>query len=123
MRLAGCKPHADHANNVEHSAPPKNKEKRPSMWNPDNAITEADAIIAEKNAAIESLRIIKDGDSYHILIRLNWRKEEVYLATVRNREEPRHFKHIGRLFEYIEATYPSIVRVTVVLKPSDATQA
>lgn len=86
------------------------------MWNPECAITEADAVLAAKNNTITDLRIIKDDEGFYVLLRITWRTEEVFLSTTRSTKEPRHFKHLGRLVEYIEAHFPSVVHVSLVLK-------
>lgn len=86
------------------------------MWNPENTITEADASIAGKNRAVKSLRLVKEGDDYYILLYLSWRKEELFLATMRSQKEPRRFKHIGRLIEYIETHFPAIESLTLELQ-------
>ena len=91
------------------------------MWNTDLAITEADAILAAKSGALQSMRIVKNGDEFHVFVRFTWRKEELFLSTTRTQKEPRKFKHVGRLIEYIENHYPNLASVEVVLKPTLAT--
>ena len=86
------------------------------MWNPEAAITESDAVLAAKNGALKSLRIIKEGEDFYVLLQLTWRKEELFLATTRKQDEPRSFRHIGRLIEYIETHYPGIETLVLVLK-------
>lgn len=87
------------------------------MWNPEHSITEADAVLAAKSGTLKSLRIVKDGQDFYVLIQLTWRKEqELFLATTRTRKEPRRFRHIGRLIEYIEGNYPGIKSLTLVLQ-------
>lgn len=86
------------------------------MWNPDQAVTESDAVIAAKNHAIKSLRIVKDGADFYVSMHLNWRKDEVFLSTTRSQKEPRRFKHMGRLIEYIESHYPDVKTLELVLQ-------
>jgi hypothetical protein len=86
-------------------------------WNPEHSIKEADAILAAKSGTLKSVRILKDGQDFYVFIRLTWRKEELFLATTRTNKEPRRFRHIGRLVEYIEANYPGIKAITLVLQP------
>lgn len=86
------------------------------MWNPECAITEADAVLAAKNSTIKTLRIIKEGPEFYVLLQLNWRKEELFLATTRTTREPRRFKHLGRLVEYIENHYPGVNSLVLVLR-------
>ncbi len=87
------------------------------MWNAEHSITEADAVLAAKSGTLKSLRIVKDGQDFYVLIQLTWRKEqELFLATTRTRKEPRRFRHIGRLIEYIEGNYPGIKSLTLVLQ-------
>ena len=85
------------------------------MWNPEHSITEADAVLASKSGTLKSLRIIKDGASFYVLIQLTWRKEELFLATTRTKKEQRRFRDIGRLVEYIESNYPGIKTMTLIL--------
>jgi hypothetical protein len=85
------------------------------MWNPEHSITEADAVIAAKSETLKSLRIIKDNGDFYVLVRLSWRKEELFLATTRTRKEPRKFRHLGRLIEYIENNYPCVKNITLLL--------
>ncbi len=77
------------------------------------SITEAEAAIAEQNQAISALRIEKIGTVFTIHLRLNWRKDEVFMSTTRDKKTPREFKHSGRLIEYIEAKFPSQKTVTM----------
>jgi len=86
-----------------------------AMWNPEHSITEADAVLAAKSGTLKSLRIVKDGASFYVLISLTWRKEELFLATTRTKKEPRRFRDIGRLVEYIESNYPGIKTMTLIL--------
>ena len=39
----------------------------------------------------------------------------MFLCTTRTRSEPREFKHMSRLIEYIEATYPSVKKLQITL--------
>lgn len=87
----------------------------PSMWNPECAITEADAVLAAQNRALKSLRIVKNGEAYHLLLQLSWRKDELYLATTRSLKDPRKFKNLDRLIEYIEEHYPGIHNLGITL--------
>jgi hypothetical protein len=52
------------------------------MWNPEHAITEADAIVAAKNDTLEALRIVKDQQDFYVLLRLSWRKEERECSSI-----------------------------------------
>lgn len=94
----------------------KKCETRAPMWNPEHSITEADAVLAAKSGTLKSLRIIKDETDFYVLIQLTWRKEELFLATTRTKKEPRRFRHIGRLVEYIEEHYPCLETLVLVLK-------
>lgn len=73
-------------------------------------------MIAAKNHAIKSLRIVKDGADFYVSMHLNWRKDEVFLSTTRSQKEPRRFKHMGRLIEYIESHYPDVKTLELVLQ-------
>lgn len=86
------------------------------MWNPELSITEAKATLLAQNDAIKSLRIIKEGTDFYVLMRLTASKDEFFLATQRTQKEPRRFRHIGRLLEYIESHFPSINDLVLVLK-------
>lgn len=78
-------------------------------------ISESEAIVADENLAIQSLRIEKHGEVYTVHIQLNWRKVEVVLVTQRNKTEPKTFKQLGRLIEFIEAKLPRIKTVQITL--------
>lgn len=93
------------------------------MWNPQLSITEADAVLNAKNGAVTSIRIIKNDDSFVVLLQLAWRKDELFLCTTRNNKHPREFKHIGRLLEYVEENYPGIDRVELVLNEPAISEA
>jgi hypothetical protein len=88
-----------------------------TMWTKDQAITEADAIISAKNGALKALRIVKEGKNLYILLTLTWRKEELYLSTTRNQKEPRRFRNLDRLIEYIETHYPGLDTMSLILRP------
>ena len=86
------------------------------MWDPELSITEPEADTASRNAAVAAIRIVKTGpDTFHVLLKLTWRKHEVFLCTTRARKEPRQFKHLGRLIEYIEEHFPTISELTMTL--------
>lgn len=92
------------------------------MWNPEFSITESDAILAAKNGTLKALRIVKDGDSCHVLMQLTWRKDQdLYLVTTRNRKEPRRFRDLDRLVEYIKANFPGVTLMALVLQDKPAT--
>jgi hypothetical protein len=84
------------------------------MWNPECAITEADAVLAAKNNTITSLRIVKNGADFYVTMNIAWRREELFLSTTRSSKEPRTFKHLGRLVAYIES-YFGVKTITLVL--------
>ena len=87
------------------------------MWNPEQSITEADALLAEKNGTLESLRIIKDEDCFYLLMKFSWRKdEELFLSTTRTRKKPRKFKNLDRLIDYIEASFSCANSVEIVIR-------
>ena len=88
----------------------------PKMWDHELSITEPEADTASRNDAVTSIRIVKtDPDTFHVLIRLTWRKQDCYLCTTRSRTEPRTFKHLGRLVEYLEEHFPTVTEVTLSL--------
>ena len=88
------------------------------MWDPDLSITEPEADTASRNSAVAAVRIVKTGpDTFHVMLRLTWRKQEVFMCTTRTRTEPRAFKHLGRLVEYLEEHFPAISEIAMTLTP------
>lgn len=88
------------------------------MWDPDLSITEPEADTASRNAAVAAIRIVKtDPDTFHVMLKLTWRKQEVFICTTRTRTEPRTFRHLGRLVEYLEEHFPAISEITMTLAP------
>jgi len=85
-------------------------------WDAELSITEANAVQSEKNKALKAIRIGRLGASSFVLyMQLTWCTDEMFLCTTRTRSEPREFKHMGRLIEYIEATYPSVKKLQITL--------
>lgn len=76
-------------------------------WDPEFAVFEADASMQGKNGAVKQVRVVKEAGEFYILLRFTWRQGEFYLATVRKPNEPRRFKDMTRLLEYIQEHYPS----------------
>lgn len=84
-----------------------------------HSITEANAAIADEHKSITSMRLIKNGASFTLFMKLNWLNEEVFLATARNRKQPREFVDMGRLIKYIEARFPNVKTLVVDLDGHD----
>ena len=85
-------------------------------WDAELSITEANAVQSEKNKALKAIRIGRLGESSFVLyMQLTWCADEMFLCTTRTRSEPREFKHMGRLIEYIEAAYPSVKKLQITL--------
>ena len=85
------------------------------MWNRDHSITEADVVLAARSGTLKSLSIVKDEGVFYVLIQLTWRKQELFLATTRSKKEPRRFRDLGRLVEYITSNYPGVKRIALIL--------
>lgn len=85
-------------------------------WNEEQAITESEVVVADKNGAIKALRVEKDGKAHRVFVQLTWRQGELFLTTTRTSEKPREFKDFSRLVEHIEETYPSVTSFSVELK-------
>jgi hypothetical protein len=79
-------------------------------------ITESDASIAVRSNAVTALRIIKENDEYYVMLTITWSRKELFLTTARKHDEPRRFRHLGRLIEYLEVHYPMIKTLEIVLK-------
>ena len=82
-------------------------------YNPACAISEADAFTASQEDAITKLRIVRQGSDMMLFLHLSWRKGEMYVATKRNKAEPRRFKNADRFFEYLEANFPTLYKLPV----------
>jgi len=80
------------------------------------SITEPAAIIADRSGALKAVKIIKKGDDFCVFLKLSWEKDYIYLSTARKKSEPRRFRDIGRLLEYVEKNYSSISKLTLVLQ-------
>lgn len=84
-------------------------------WNPENAITEPDLELAAKKEAVKKFYITQCTEGFYITVRLNWRDDDIHLATRRERDKPKMFKHIGRLIEHIRAKFPNITFIQLHL--------
>lgn len=86
------------------------------VWNPETSITETEIVTADQNGALKLLRIEKVGEVLHIFVMLSWRKEELFLTTMRSACKPREFKDFTRLVEYIQKMLPSVKSFEVKFK-------
>lgn len=87
------------------------------MWDQNFAITEADADRAGRCGTVSAVKVVKSGaDEFHVILSLSWATGEFFLCTTRNKKEPRKFRHIGRLLEYIEGRFPGINELRLVLR-------
>lgn len=84
-------------------------------WNPENAITEPDLELAAKKEAVKKFYITQCTEGFYITVRLNWRDDDIHLATRRQRDRPKMFKSIGRLIEHIRKKFPSITFIQLHL--------
>lgn len=78
-------------------------------------ISEAEAVMADEERAIQSLRIEKHGAEYTVHLQLSWRKAEVFIATQRDKTKPKGFMHLGRLIDFIETKLPRVKSVQLSL--------
>ena len=90
-----------------------------------HAITELDAAAADAHGAIQSVRIVKNEGLYTLHLQFSWRKDEVFMATVRERTTPKQYKSLDRLVEYIAKDLPSVraVRLELAQTPPAAPRA
>jgi len=85
-----------------------------NTWNPKFSIREPDVILAEQSGTLKSVRIVKNGQEFYMFVQLSWLKDQdFFFSTTRSKKEPRRFRHIGRLLEYIEKNFQSIKAVTI----------
>lgn len=84
-------------------------------WNPENAITEPDLELAAKKDAVKKFYITQSTEGFYVTLRLNWRDDDLHLATRRERDRPKMFKSIGRLIEHIRQKCPNITFIQLHL--------
>ena len=85
---------------------------------PDNTITQPELHLAVRKNAVREFHIeqVAPG-AFVVRVRLNWRPEDLYLVTRRNRAQPRCFKDFDRLLQQIEEKYPKIIDIHLHLLP------
>ena len=72
-------------------------------------IGEARALSEGAKNAIASVRILKVGEEFCLLVRLAGRRKEMYLASDEAPNEPMWFKSFQCLLDYLEANLPASV--------------
>ncbi len=91
-------------------------EQQHAPWDPEFAIFEADASVQGKNGAVKQIRVVKEAGEFFLLLKFTWRAGEFYLATIRRPNEPRRFKDMSRLLEYIEEHYPTTKQLHIDMR-------
>jgi len=95
-----------------------------SDWNPENAITESELEFAAKNGAIEKFNIFQNEDGFYIVVRLNWRAEDLHVVTRRERSFPKIWVGISRLINHIQNKLPWITEIALhILRKENASSS
>lgn len=85
-------------------------------WDPEFAVFEADASVQGRNGAVKQIKVVKEAGEFYILLKFTWRQGEFFLATLRRPNEPRRFKDMSRLLEYIQEHYPTSKQLLVEMR-------
>jgi hypothetical protein len=72
-------------------------------------IGEARALSEGAKNAVVSVRILKVGEEFCVLVRLAGRRKEIYLASDEAPDEPMWFKTFQGLLDHLEANLPASV--------------
>jgi hypothetical protein len=84
---------------------------------PQGGINEADLMLAVQKGQVQQFSLIEvEKDTFYIVVKLNTHSQEQFLSTQKKLHEPRLFKHLGRLIEYIHFKYPAISQIKFYLK-------
>lgn len=92
----------------------------PITVDPDNTLIEPDLSLYAKKGVIKDIHIQEVAEGFIVLIHLTWRTEDLYLATRRDRDQPKCFKSIQPLLELLRAYVPGITSVTFDLRPAES---
>lgn len=63
---------------------------------------------------ITSAKIVRHGDGYVVVIRVNWKKADLVVFSQRN--HPRTWKSLDRLIAHLSEVAPTITRAELILK-------
>lgn len=87
-------------------------------WKMENSINEPDLEAIAKTNSIQGLRLVEVPEGFHVyatILTVTLAARELFLATRRNRDEPRLFKDISRLVAFIKQKYPRVKAVSLEL--------
>ena len=85
---------------------------------PDDGLIGPELALAVRKNAVREFHIEQTAPgTWCVRVRLNWREEDLYLVTRRNRTQPRLFKDFDRLLQHIEEEYSKIIDIQLHLLP------
>ena len=87
---------------------------------PDDTLIESDLYLYAKKQVIQDIHILETAEGFIARVHLTWRTEHVYLATRRDRTQPKSFKAIRPLLDLLRAHAPGITSVMLDLLPAEA---
>lgn len=87
-------------------------------WLEENSYLENDFAIAAKKGAIKHISIIESDAGYYLTLDVSWSKEPLFLATRRDRKNPRYFKDVDRLLEKLRTHVLNVPAITLHVSES-----
>ncbi len=87
-------------------------------WLEENSYLENDFAVAAKKGAIKQINIIQAEEGYYIALHVSWSKEPLFLATRRDRKNPRYFKDVDRLLEKLRLHVVNVPTITLHVSES-----
>ncbi|MDR0564675.1 MAG: hypothetical protein LBG78_07070 [Azoarcus sp.] len=86
-------------------------------WNPECAVYEHELKEASKRGHIVELHVNHSTEGFYVTAKLEYRDEEIYLTTRRDRDRPKYYVDPGRLLNHIIRELPEVVYVQAYLLP------
>ena len=87
---------------------------------PDNTLIETELYLYAKKQVIQDIHILETAEGFIARVHLTWRTEHVYLATRRDRTQPKSFKAIRPLLDLLRTHAPGISSVMLDLMPAES---
>jgi len=79
-----------------------------SPWNSRNAITGPEVKQAIELGKLTEISFVESNEGWYVVVNLSWREEDLYLATLQNKDKPKYFTDLHRLARSMKNNYPTV---------------
>lgn len=87
---------------------------------PDNTLIETELQLYARKHVIQDIHLLEEAEGFIVRVHLTWRPDDLYLATRRDRTQPKLFKSIRPLLDLLRTHAPGITSVIIDLLPAES---